>query len=174
MTNLRERVAEAIHDCGTHALTWQATVNMDVNRNHAHQTRLQADAAIEAVFEMLLSYEAVGAAIRTRSDRRTTMIDDYDYKSLEAKYDDMDAAKLNAMTADERGEYYVSLYQYFARMLFIVHEVDPAISEKEEWSYPNLPQAEYWALSALGHAFHGVVDGLAGLVSMASGEEHGG
>ena len=95
------------------------------------------------------------------------MTDDYDIKSLEAKYDDMDAAKLNAMSADERGEYYQALYQYFGRMLFIVHEVDPAISEKEEWPYSNIPQAEYWALSALGHAFHGVVDGLVGLVDMA-------
>ena len=94
------------------------------------------------------------------------MTDDYDYKSLEAKYDYMDAAKLNAMTADERGEYYHALYQYFGRMLFIVHEVD------KEWPYSNIPQAEYWALSALGHAFHGLVDGLAGLVEMAEQENH--
>jgi len=101
------------------------------------------------------------------------MTDDYDYKSLEAKYDYMDAAKLNAMTADERGEYYHALYQYFGRMLFIVHEVEPAIlDDNETQKYPNIPQAEYWALSALGHAFHGVVDGLAGLVEMAEQESN--
>lgn len=95
------------------------------------------------------------------------MTDDYTYQAIEAKYDDMDAAKLNAMSAEERGEYYHSLYQYFGRMLVIVHEVSPAISEEETWPYSNIPQAEYWALSALGHAFHGLVDALAGLVDMA-------
>ena len=95
------------------------------------------------------------------------MTDDYTYQAIEAKYDDMDAAKLNAMSAEERGEYYHALYQYFGRMLLIVHEVSPAISEEETWPYSNIPQAEYWALSALGHTFHGIVDALAGLVDMA-------
>jgi len=96
--------------------------------------------------------------------------DDYDIESLEAKYGYRDAVKLNAMTADERGKYYHALYQYIARMLFIVHEVDPAISEKNEWPYSNIPQAEYWALSSLGHAVHGIADVLAGLVAMAEQE----
>lgn len=93
------------------------------------------------------------------------MTDDYNYKSLEAKYDDMDAAKLGAMTADERGEYYHSLYQYFARMLFIMHEPLP---DKDGDTY--LPSAEHFAMGAAYHAFHGVVDGLAGLVEMAEKE----
>ena len=98
-------------------------------------------------------------------------MDDYIYRAIVAKYDDMNAAKMNAMTAEERGDYYHTLYQYFGRMLFVVHETDPAVSEEETQPYSNIPQAEYWALSALGHAYHGLVDCLAGLVEMASESE---
>ena len=85
--------------------------------------------------------------------------DDYTHSGLEAKYDDMDAAKLAAMTTEERGEYYHAMYQYFARMLFIVHEPLP---EMDGSSY--VPSQEYFALGAAYHAFHSLIDGLAGLV----------
>jgi len=94
------------------------------------------------------------------------MTDDFTHQAIEAKYDDMDrdAARLNAMSAEERGEYYHALYQYFERMMFIVHE---ASCEQEPYPYPNLSQSEWWALSAVGHAFNGLVDGLAGLIEIA-------
>lgn len=96
------------------------------------------------------------------------MTDDYTSEALAAKYDDMTAERLNAMTTEERGEYYHAMYQYFGRMLFIVHETKPAIlDDNETWAYPNIPQAEYWALSTLHRSFMAVVDGLAGLTSMA-------
>lgn len=96
--------------------------------------------------------------------------DDFDFKTLESKYNDMTVDKINAMTVDERGEYYYALYQYFGRIIGIVHETKGALLDDLETEvYPNLSAGEYWGLSALHNSFMAVVDGLAGLMDMAEG-----
>lgn len=91
--------------------------------------------------------------------------DDYSYQTIESKYDDMGINKFAQMGVDERGEYYHALYQYFARMLMIVHEVVP--TDADEGVYPPLARGEYHALSSVGNTFMALIDGLAGLVAMA-------
>lgn len=86
--------------------------------------------------------------------------DDYSIGSLEHKYGEVTAEKLATMTNEERGEYYAAMYQYFGRMIGIVHEVKP--------NETALDSAEYHTLSAVNNSFMAVVDGLAALVEIAA------